>query len=122
MFDCNSGMLVGHTVSTQPEVAGATKAEKEQWELEFLSGSSNYAECNLINQHLIAKLSADDTYRMLRIFVLATGDQTSLRLRLPCQPCSLPVCTRQSSTVTDSVLKMSISAMSVVELIVTRSF
>ena len=64
MLDGLTGKLVGHTVSTQDEVAGANDIEKTQWETEFLRASLNYTQCQKINVYLTTKLPTDTSYRI----------------------------------------------------------
>ena len=39
MIDGNTGLIVGHTSSTQDEVSGSTSVDRESWENEFLMDS-----------------------------------------------------------------------------------
>ena len=72
VFDAKTGKLYGHTISTQSEVAGSLQ-EMTEWENEYLSKSSNYADCKTINKELATRVPTDEFYRLhpkwLRMFL-----------------------------------------------------
>lgn len=65
VFDCVTGKVIGHTVSTQCAVSEACPADIEAWSEDFLKNSQNYRKAtDIINPHLAQEYPDDQGFRV----------------------------------------------------------